>query len=90
MQTVSDRVRLKKMKLSKEGERVLLTLQREYGMTKEAALRLIGEGGSMFASLVPVGGGEPTETKDQNSSLKRRAASLKEQLEGLQKLGIEK
>lgn len=90
MQTVSDRVRLKRMKLSAEGEQVLLTLQREYGMDKEVALRLIREGGPMFASLIPVGNGVPDETQDQTSSLKRRVAALQGQLEELQKLGVER
>jgi hypothetical protein len=88
MQTISDRVRLKNMKLSKEGEQVLLTLQREYGMTKEAALRLIGEGGSMFAALVPVGG-QP-QVEGQDSTTKKQLASLKAQLEGINKLGVER
>jgi hypothetical protein len=49
VQTVSDRARAKKSKLSTDGERVLQVLQREYGMTREAALRLIKDGGPMFA-----------------------------------------
>lgn len=81
MQTISDRVRLKNTKLSKEGEQVLLTLQREYGMTKEAATRLIKEGGSMFATLIPVGG-TPVDI-DQTPALKKRVALLQRQLKSL-------
>ena len=49
MQTVSDRVRAKKSQLSMDGKRVLQVLMREYGMTMEAATRLIKDGGPMFA-----------------------------------------
>jgi hypothetical protein len=49
LQTVSDRVALKKAKLSSDGEKVAQILQREYGMTREAATRLIRDGGPMLA-----------------------------------------
>lgn len=52
MQTVSDRVVLKKAKLSPDGEKVAQILQREYGMTREAAIRLIRDGGPMLAVAV--------------------------------------
>lgn len=52
MQTVSDRVVLKKAKLSPDGEKVAQILQREYGMTREAAIRLIRDGGPMLAVVV--------------------------------------
>ena len=47
-QTVSDRVRAKKS-LTKDGDRVLQILQREYKMEREAAVRLMRDGGPMFA-----------------------------------------
>lgn len=40
---------MKKSGLSKDGERILQILQREYGMTREAAVRLMRDGGPMFA-----------------------------------------
>ena len=49
MQTVSDRVALKRSKLSKDGQRVISILMTEYGMTQEAALRLAKDSGPMFA-----------------------------------------
>jgi hypothetical protein len=49
LRTVSDKVTLKKAKLSSDGEKVAQVLQREYGMTREAAIRLIRDGGPMFA-----------------------------------------
>jgi hypothetical protein len=46
--TVSDRAKMKKS-LTKDGERVLQVLQREYKMEREAAVRLMQDGGPMFA-----------------------------------------
>jgi hypothetical protein len=49
VQTVSDRVKQKRSKLSTDGERVVQILLLEYGMKREAAVRLMRDGGPMFA-----------------------------------------
>ncbi len=46
---------LKKAKLTNEGEWVLQMLQREYQMGREAAVRLMRDGGPMLAmALMPL------------------------------------
>ncbi len=40
---------MNKSKLSPDGKRVLQILQTEYQMSEEAAMRLIKDGGQMFA-----------------------------------------
>ena len=52
MQTVSDRVRAKKAKLSGEGEQVVSILQKEYGMSRYNAVRLAHRLGPLFASTM--------------------------------------
>jgi hypothetical protein len=47
--TVSERVALKKSRLSKDGQVILNILVSEYGMTEEAATRLMRDGGTAFA-----------------------------------------
>jgi hypothetical protein len=50
--TVSDRVALKRVKPTSEGNRVLDILEKEYLMTREAALRLMRDGGHLLATAI--------------------------------------
>ena len=92
MQTISDRVRMKRTKLSKEGGKLLQLLQREYGMNRESAVRLIGNGEAIF------GGGaanalvsntlaerdqEILVLKSQSKRLKNQVTTLSKQLGSL-------
>ena len=52
MNTVSDRVALKRVRPTSEGNRVLEILQKEYLMTKDAALRLMRDGGHLLATAI--------------------------------------
>jgi hypothetical protein len=49
VQTVSDRVALKKLKPTSQGRRVLEILVKEYGMAEEGAKKLMQDGGTAFA-----------------------------------------
>jgi hypothetical protein len=54
LQTIREKVALRNAKLTSEGQRIFQILQREYGMTQEAAKRLLQDRGQLFATAVAV------------------------------------
>jgi transposase len=86
LQTIRERVALKNAKLTSEGQRVLQALQREYGMTQEAAKRLMRDRGRLFATAisVPVTSNERTELerlRRDNRRLRAERDLLKKAIE---------
>ena len=68
MQTVSDRVRMKRLVLSGVGKKVLQSLQEDYGMTEEAAMRLVRNSGAVFGNRIIVAGQPQEGIKSQKKS----------------------
>lgn len=91
MQTIREKVVLKNAKLTPEGRRIFQVLQREYGMTQEAAKRLMQDRGQLFgtAIAIPLTSNERTELEKlrrDNKSLRierdvlRKAAEVRDEI----------
>lgn len=85
IETVSDRVRMKQVKLSDDGEKTLQLLQDDYGMEKEAAIRLMGSPLFSAFAVTKSNDQEVVALRSQNAILKGRVDALTGKVSDLQK-----